>query len=49
MEKVDRPAFMEKAVVWPKGNTIDDFEVGRVFEHHWAVQLTQATTVSSPR
>ena len=35
MEKVDRPAFMEKAVVWPKGNTIDDFEVGRVFEHHW--------------
>ena len=35
MEKVERPAFMEKAVVWPKGNTIDDFEVGRVFEHHW--------------
>jgi len=27
--------FLEKAVLWDKGNTIDAFDDGRVFYHHW--------------
>lgn len=27
--------FRERAKPWPKGNRYEDFEVGRVFEHHW--------------
>ena len=32
-------AFMEKAVLWDKGNYIDDFEEGKVFPHHWGRTL----------
>ena len=31
----ERPAFLDKAVPWPKGNKIADFEVDKVFDHHW--------------
>ncbi|KUO53676.1 MAG: dehydratase [Sphingomonadales bacterium BRH_c3] len=27
--------FIEKAVLWPKGNLYEDFHVGQKFEHHW--------------
>ena len=30
-----RPAFLDKAVPWKKGNKIADFEVDKVFDHHW--------------
>jgi len=32
-------AFMEKAVLWDKGNYISDFEEGKVFPHHWGRTL----------
>ena len=32
-------AFMEKAVLWDKGNTIADFDEGKVFDHHWGRTL----------
>ena len=28
-------AFLEKAVLWDKGNTIKSFDEGRAFDHHW--------------
>ena len=30
-----RPAFLDKAVTWTRGNQYEDFEVGQVYEHHW--------------
>lgn len=30
-----------KAARWPKGNYYEDFEVGRVFEHHWGRTLAE--------
>jgi len=30
-----KPDFMQKAVLWDKGNQIAAFEEGVVFEHHW--------------
>ncbi|MEO0438922.1 MAG: MaoC family dehydratase [Pseudomonadota bacterium] len=35
----EKPAFMEKAVLWDKGNKISDFEVGKEFTHHWGRTL----------
>jgi acyl dehydratase len=32
-------AFMEKAVLWDKGNTIAAFSEGTVFDHHWGRTL----------
>ena len=29
------PEFVSRAVVKPKGNRYEDFEIGRRFEHHW--------------
>ena len=29
------PEFMQKAVLWKKGSRIEDFEAGKIFEHHW--------------
>lgn len=31
----ERPAFLEKAIVWTRGNQYEDFETGQVFKHHW--------------
>ena len=28
--------FREQAKLWLKGQTYEDFEVGMVFQHHWA-------------
>ena len=36
MEKLSaRPSFLDKAVIWERGNQYEDFEVGQVWEHHW--------------
>lgn len=36
MEKLKtRPTFLDKAIVWKRGNQYEDFEVGQEFEHHW--------------
>jgi len=36
MEKLkDRPAFLDKATLWERGNQYEHFEEGQVFEHHW--------------
>ncbi|MEM1402929.1 MAG: MaoC family dehydratase [Pseudomonadota bacterium] len=37
--KSEKPAFMEKAVLWDKGNKISDFEEGKEFAHHWGRTL----------
>ncbi len=29
------PNFIERAIDWPKGLLLDDYQVGQVFEHHW--------------
>ena len=29
------PEFVSRAVLKPKGNRYEDFEIGRSFEHHW--------------
>ena len=34
-DKKERPAFLDKAELWDKGNVISDFEEGRVFDHNW--------------
>jgi acyl dehydratase len=31
----EKPEFMQKAVLWDKGNKIADFDEGREFQHHW--------------
>lgn len=31
-----------RARTWQKGHVYDDFEVGRVFDHHWGRTLTEA-------
>lgn len=36
------PEKLQHARVWSKGNVFEDFEVGRVFEHHWGRTLTAA-------
>jgi len=36
MEKLKkRPAFLDKATTWTRGNQYEDFEIGQVYEHHW--------------
>jgi len=36
MEKLKtRPAFLDKAVLWERGNKYEEFEMDQVFEHHW--------------
>lgn len=30
------------ARLWPKGNVYEDFEVGRVFDHHWGRTITES-------
>lgn len=30
---------------WEKGHVFEDFEVGRVFEHHWGRTITEADNV----
>jgi acyl dehydratase len=34
--------FRTRARLVPKGNRFEDFEVGRVFKHHWGRTLTEA-------
>lgn len=38
----DRPDFIDKAVLWSKGNLFEDFHVGQRFEHHWGRTITEA-------
>ncbi|TVT31104.1 MaoC family dehydratase [Marinobacter vinifirmus] len=33
---------LTKAKKWPKGNGLDDMQVGQVFEHHWGRTLSEA-------
>ena len=40
-ESKKRPEFMERAVLWPKGNKIADFEIGRTFDHHWGRTINE--------
>lgn len=35
------PEFMQKAVLWEKGNRIADFQEGGVFEHHWGRTINE--------
>ena len=36
MEKLKtKPAFLDKATTWKRGNQYEDFEEGQVYEHHW--------------
>jgi acyl dehydratase len=30
-----------RAKLWPRGNTFEDFTIGRAFTHHWGRTLTQ--------
>jgi len=40
MEKLkERPAFLEKAKLWERGNQYENFEEGQVYEHHWGRTL----------
>lgn len=34
--------LLRKAKKWPKGNGLDDMQVGQVFEHHWGRTLSEA-------
>ncbi len=36
-----RPEFMQKAVLWDKGNKIAAFEEGGVFDHHWGRTINE--------
>ena len=31
-----------RARLWPRGNTFEDFSIGRAFTHHWGRTLTEA-------
>jgi acyl dehydratase len=37
----EKPEFMQRAVLWPKGNKIADFEEGREFQHHWGRTINE--------
>ncbi len=34
-----------RAVLWPKGNLYEDFQVGQVFDHHWGRTISEADTL----
>ncbi|QJD59891.1 MaoC family dehydratase [Pseudomonas sp. gcc21] len=34
--------LLSKARKWPKGNGLDDMQVGQIFEHHWGRTLSEA-------
>ena len=36
--------FKSRARKWPKGNHYEDFELGRVFKHHWGRTITESET-----
>ncbi|MBM3643910.1 MAG: MaoC family dehydratase [Alphaproteobacteria bacterium] len=36
--------FRSRAKLIPKGNRYEDFQVGRVFEHHWGRTITESET-----
>ncbi|BFM15727.1 hypothetical protein R50073_19100 [Maricurvus nonylphenolicus] len=38
-QQSEKLPFMEKAVLWDKGNYIADFEEGKEFNHHWGRTL----------
>ncbi|MBU4611503.1 MaoC family dehydratase [Achromobacter sp. GG226] len=42
----DAQAMLDKAKLWPKGNGLDDMQVGQVFEHHWGRTLTDADNIA---
>ncbi|MEL7045106.1 MAG: MaoC family dehydratase [Pseudomonadota bacterium] len=43
--KPAKPEFMERAVLWQKGNKIPDFEPGKEFKHHWGRTLFESDCV----
>lgn len=38
----DPAALKERAVLWRKGTSFEEFKPGRVFVHHWGRTITQA-------
>jgi acyl dehydratase len=41
IESKKRPEFMQKSVLWDKGNKIADFEPDKVFDHHWGRTINE--------
>ena len=37
--------FLERAVLWPKGNLFEDFRVGQSFDHHWGRTIFESDAV----
>jgi acyl dehydratase len=37
--------FRARARLWARGNRYEDFEIGRVFEHHWGRTITEGDNV----
>ena len=39
------PELWARARLWPKGNHFEDFQVGKVFSHHWGRTLTESDNI----
>ncbi len=37
--------FKSRAVLWPKGRLLEDFEVGQTFDHHWGRTICEADAI----